>query len=304
MSVVNSIRNIAEKMPYSSRRFMYRAYERFIELITKPVSGRLPVLFVVGSQRSGTTLLGLILDSHPDIKMHEEEDSYALLKIKGGQNVKLIEGFKIPVWTSRYRFLKKAFPHSKVVYLRRDLRSIVSSMLRLKSGSLSCVSRYGWREIERSISFVSDLRTRNFFLKTYSACRHKNDEVTAAALCAYLKMYLLEEYFKIGLNVLECWYEDLVIQPENETRHIFEFLGLKWSPEVLHHHEKHEGIAIGGTRKNRPIDVASTMKWQSQLTEIEKKKIDEFDDSCRLGIGECYFSPFRDCCQTTSDAGV
>jgi hypothetical protein len=50
--------------------------------------------------------------------------------------------------------------------------------------------------------------------------------------------------------------------------------------------------------------VASTMKWQSQLTEIEKKKIDEFDDSCRLSIGECYFSPFRDCCQTTSDAGV
>lgn len=85
MSVVNSIRNIAEKMPYSSKRFMYTAYERFIELITKPASGRLPVLFVVGSQRSGITLLGLILDSHPDIKMHEEEDSYALLKIKGGR---------------------------------------------------------------------------------------------------------------------------------------------------------------------------------------------------------------------------
>ena len=202
---------------------MYTAHERFIELSLKPVRTRLPILLVVGSQRSGTTLLGLMLDSHRDIKMHEEEASYAALKIKEEGNLKTIEGFKIPVWTSRYRFLKKAFPHSKVVYLRRDLRSIVSSMLHLKAGPSSWVSAHGWREIERSISFVTDLHTRNFFLKTYSVCRHENDEVVVAALCAYLKMFLLEEYYKIGLSVLECWYEDLVIHPENETRRIFEF---------------------------------------------------------------------------------
>ena len=59
--------------------------------------------FMLGCQRTGTTLLRIILEAHPDVFCYDELKGYAVLQkryIEDLPDVKLIE-FKIPRWTEQ-----------------------------------------------------------------------------------------------------------------------------------------------------------------------------------------------------------
>lgn len=189
-----------------------------------------PPIFVIGSPRSGTTLLRLILDSHPRISCGEETHFLRDLEAIVGRNWGLVStygldrawwldhirelyaGFqaevlarsgkarwaeKDPTYTLHLAFIEELFPDALYVHLLRDGHDVVASFR----------DRWGYKSAARA--------ARTEWARYVDAAR------------------ALETRLPRG-RFLVLRYEDLVADPAAEGQRLFSFLGEDWDPTVLH----------------------------------------------------------------------
>jgi hypothetical protein len=186
-------------------------------------------VFVIGAPRSGTTLLRLILDSHPRISCGEETHFLRDLGSIVGRHWDLVAtyGFdrawwvariarfyatfqadvlartgkarwaeKDPTYTLILELVDELFPDAVYVHLVRDGHDVVASFR----------DRWGYRSAVRA--------ARGEWARYVRSART-------------LGARLPRERF------LELRYERLVADPAAEARGLFDFLGEAWHPEVL-----------------------------------------------------------------------
>jgi hypothetical protein len=186
-------------------------------------------IFVVGSPRSGTTLLRLILDSHPRISCGEETHFLRDLGSIVGRHWDLVstygfdrawwlsriagfyEGFqadvlartgkarwaeKDPTYTLILDLIDGLFPDAVYVHLLRDGHDVVASFR----------DRWGYRSAARA--------ARGEWARYVRAARALGARLPAD-------------------RFLELRYEHLVAEPEAQARRLFDFLGEAWHPDVL-----------------------------------------------------------------------
>jgi hypothetical protein len=186
-------------------------------------------IFVIGSPRSGTTLLRLVLDSHPRISCGEETHFLRDLEAIVGRHWPLVATYGLPRewWLERIRalyadfqaevlrgsgkarwaekdptytlhlpFIEELFPEARYVHLLRDGHDVVASFR----------DRWGYRSAARV--------ARSEWARYVSAARELGER-------------LPPERF------LELRYEELVADPEAEARRLFDFLGEAWDPAVI-----------------------------------------------------------------------
>jgi hypothetical protein len=186
-------------------------------------------IFVVGSPRSGTTLLRLILDSHPRISCGEETHFLRSMEAVVGRDWELVRTYGLPRswWLARIRgfydefqaavlaasgkarwaekdptytlllpFIEELFPEARYVHLLRDGHDVVASFR----------DRWGYRSAARA--------ARTEWARYVSAARELGSRVGP------------ERY-------LELRYERLVSAPADEAEGLFAFLGEAWDPAVL-----------------------------------------------------------------------
>jgi hypothetical protein len=103
--------------------------------------------FILGCQRTGTTLLRLILESHPDVFCYDELIGYAVLQkpaIETFPQAPLV-GFKLPCWTEQLTkpllfdegvdgSCRSFYGGEKILFLQRGVRDTIASMLKLRTG--------------------------------------------------------------------------------------------------------------------------------------------------------------------------
>jgi hypothetical protein len=241
-------------------------------------------IFIIGSPRSGTTLLRVILDSHPNICCgpethiipHLEEfykkvdENWKMLVPYGidkkNQLLKIRELFslfpehymrekkkirwaeKTPTNIFHTDFIKKMFPDCQFIHIIRDGRDVIASFKK-RWGSKTIF--YGMKQWNNSINLIPELREK----------------------------YGKEEY-------LEVRYEELVSKPEQIIRKIIEFLNEPWTPKLLEHHkQKHdywfnvktgENVDTNIEKKpkrhspSKPIFLSSIGSWKKELNIFEK----------------------------------
>lgn len=186
-------------------------------------------IFVIGSPRSGTTLLRLILDAHPRISCGEETHFLRALEAIVGREWPLLSTYglerdwwleriralyldfqaqvllrtgkarwaeKDPTYTLLLPFIEELFPAAVYVHLLRDGHDVVASFR----------DRWGYRSAARA--------ARSEWARYVTAARD---------LQARLR----------GERCLELRYERLVSEPEKQARRLFDFLGEAWDPAVL-----------------------------------------------------------------------
>ncbi len=200
---------------------------------TKPVAGPVEAgtapVFVIGSPRSGTTLLRLMLDSHPRISCGEETHFLRDLEAIVGRNWELVATYGLPRewWLERIRvlyadfqtevlaragkarwaekdptytlhlpFVQELFPDALYVHLLRDGHDVVASFR----------DRWGYTSAARA--------ARSEWARYVSAARELGERLD-------------DERF------LELRYEELVDDPETQARRLFAFLGEDWDPAVI-----------------------------------------------------------------------
>lgn len=193
-------------------------------------SDRRPPIFVVGCQRSGTTLLRLILDSHPNISCgpetrfladfeHLTGASWQRLSQYGfpkrywhAQTAAMFETIKsdyarrhgkvrwadkTPLYALSLDFIGELFPTCQVIHVVRDGRDVVAS------------HRARW-------GYLSALKAVSKWPRYVRAARHAGAALSPG------------RYHEVS-------YESLVSEPEKTLRELLTFLDEPWDPVVLDH---------------------------------------------------------------------
>ena len=259
---------------------------------------RTPIL-ITGCQRSGTTLMNLILDSHPAI-WGIDEDKFVFPSIYSYLAAPLPQAppfvsFKLPPYAHILPFMEM-LPGCRLLWCVRDPVDVVWSMVKFGSESGGTIPwaahpAGGWGEINNAYWVLDDERKRElgdymaeFAILTKKFVRLANeparsmkierrDSVFIGALCWRIKNELPDLYKdrKIDFHVIR--YADLVRQPQEHIADALDYIGVDWDDQVLMHHRLHKGTSIGNTSNTRPIDQNSLGSGRKNLSEEEQALI-------------------------------
>ncbi len=252
-----------------------------------------PLIFVGGCGRSGTTLMRVILDSHPNIAcgpefkvtssimslwaqcrtvfaeilksyhLQAEEINGAFADLirtllnkyrTSAGKVRIAE--KTPGNLFFFQHLHHVFPQSPLIHVIRDGRDVVVSLLTMN-----------WLDANtgQPVAYTRDAR--------------KAAEYWVQAIRAGQQLQT-EQY-------LEIRYEDMVCEPERTLRKLFAFLDEPWDPVVLSFHEEKRdlGSESSAEQVSRPFYTHSVGRWRTDLTEINKELVKEVAGETLIELG-------------------
>ncbi|PKG93000.1 sulfotransferase [Paraglaciecola sp. MB-3u-78] len=214
-------------------------------------------LFLLGTQRSGTTLLTRILSSHPRLYIQNELpmddlfsghlDKETLLKrittkvfdihsvslpIEKGEE--LLWGWKEPLLTYELDVLERCFPDSKYILIIRDGRGVVNSYMdnRWGLGTNAYTGALRWqKEVALQMAFAKKMQGK----------------------CLTIR------------------YEDLVQNLPEVLAQLCDFIGVEFSPQMLEFHNKKLDFQVNRENINttKPADQSHSDKWRKALTSRE-----------------------------------
>ncbi|CAK1582406.1 unnamed protein product [Parnassius mnemosyne] len=243
------------------------------------VAGReLPLIFIGGVPRSGTTLMRAMLDAHPDVRcgqetrvvprilqmrqhwMRSQKESVRLEQAGVSKAVldNAIAAFclevivrhgdpaprlcnKDPLVLKMGTYVLELFPNAKFLFMVRDGRATVHSI------------------ITRKVTITG------FDLSSYRQCLTKWNHAVE----------LMYQQCK-SLGSARCMlvrYESLVLAPAATLRQVLAFLDLRWHDNVLHHERyinQPNGVALSNVERSsdqvvRPVNLDALDKWVGQL---------------------------------------
>lgn len=221
--------------PERRRKHLSRWTKKLRRLFAGPVEST-PV-FVVGKQRSGTTMLMIVLELHPDTEIYDEAhdsaafDRYCLRPDARIQ--KLVERSRAPfvcfkplMDSHRVPELLTTFPNGRVVWMARDPRDVANSTLRKFAGSNDrvrafCEGREPDNGIAREVSAPTLERLRELYRPDLS-------EFDVACLEWWIRnRIVVDQGLDEDPRVRFVRYERLVESGAAGVHAIFDFLGLR-----------------------------------------------------------------------------
>ena len=249
-------------------------------------NGPVAPIFIGGAGRSGTTLLRVILDSHPNIACGPEIkvvprlaqlwyqfqtafyptlESYYLTRpeinaLFANIIVTLMEKYrrrqgkarvaeKSPNNVFYFQHLHDLLPNSPLIHLIRDGRDVVCSLLTMN-----------WANAVtgKPLDYTLDAR--------------KAAEYWARAIRAGRAM--LENKPRRSCY-LEVRYEDLVTSPEPTLRELFAFIDEPWDPVVLRYYEQDRDLAgeSSADQVSQPLHTRAVGRWRKDLSAKDKAAV-------------------------------
>ncbi|XP_073917369.1 protein-tyrosine sulfotransferase 2 isoform X3 [Castor canadensis] len=238
----------------------------------------MPLVFVGGVPRSGTTLMRAMLDAHPEVRCGEETriiprvlamrqawsksgreklrldeagvtdevldaamQAFILEVIaKHGEPARVLCN-KDPFTLKSSAYLARLFPNSKFLLMVRDGRASVHSM------------------ITRKVTIAG------FDLSSYRDCLTKWNRAIEV-------MYA--QCLEVGAHkCLPVYYEQLVLHPRRTLQRVLRFLGIAWSDAVLHHEDligKPGGVSLSKIERStdqviKPVNLEALSRWTGHI---------------------------------------
>lgn len=245
-----------------------------------------PPIFIGGAGRSGTTLLRVILDSHPNIAcglelkltewvVHARFNFASFVKalnpplreyhltpedintIFAQMLLSFMENYRKAVGKRRvaekspnnvffFEHLAVMFPDSPLIHVIRDGRDVVCSLLTMD-----------WPDIRtgKPLDYTRDIRkAAEYWVSSVEAGKRALGHPTAKQ------------------NYLELKYEHLVENPEATLRHLFEFIGEPWDPAVMNYHQHEHSVAgeSSAEQVSKPLYKTAARRWVRDLKAGDK----------------------------------
>ena len=253
-----------------------------------------PPIFLLGSQRSGTTMLRLMLNNHPNIAIPHET---AFITIYHG---KLKDYGDLENKDNARRLLDDVSQHPLVkrgklitdpeAILGRPIssyRDFVDAVFQTYADSLGKV-RWG----DKTPFYTPDIDVLHEIFpeaKFLHLVRDGRDVVVSQKsiewMSGNLPKLILDWRWKttiahkvgsaLGANFLEIRYEDLVRQPEKALRSICDFIDESYDAAMLHYSDRAEEVVPADSQKwhrhsIKPPDPSRLDRWKTDLTKAER----------------------------------
>lgn len=243
-----------------------------------------PPIFVGGCPRSGTTLLRVILDSHPEIVCGPELRAFPALASLSSETRSILGD----VLAAHYRISSE-----RLDCVFRNLVASFLDPLRAKSGKRRVAEKTPanalyFGELARlfpKAAFVQIIRDGRDAVaslltmdwrdaRTGAPLRVTTDAGSAAWTWAN-HVRRGREAAQAGADYFELRYEDLVRDPRAALRPLFAFLGEDWSDAVLDF-AGNPSIGFGVNEASaaqvaRGLASGSIGRWRRDLSEVDKK---------------------------------
>lgn len=226
-------------------------------------------IFVVGSMRSGSTLLRLILDSHPQIAIGAETGFVgAALANKSIPNWRYGKD-----WYRRLDWSEAEFDERLREFYGGMFERFAASQGKPRWGEKTpfhTAHMTAMSAIFPDAVFVGIVRHPG----AVAASLRQNFHYTfpeALSYWAAVNLDLARGAAALGDRFVGCRYEDLVGEAEPVLRELMTFLGEPWSQDLLEHHlvqrDKGAPRAVdGATITRRPIDTSGATRWSDAAT--------------------------------------
>jgi len=237
-------------------------------------------LFVMGTQRSGTTFLTRVLSAHKYIFVQNEAELPCIFdgeknpiilinniksELASNENINIDEfihngckvwGLKDPQLTEHIAVLKYFLPHSKFIVILRDGRGVANSYMENKWG-------LGTNAYTGAIRWKNEVQQQLAFMKT-----------------------MPENFFLIK-------FEDLLQDLESSMKSACNFLDVEFDAEMLNYNkqESYYEMKKQNVHTFKKPDIQLTKKWQQKLSEHEIDVIecvagDILDDFGYMRVGK------------------
>jgi len=210
-----------------------------------------PAVFILGCQRSGTTLAYMMLTSHPKIvgldesELNDELPSKQTSGLLDSQESAKLLCYKLPTKTTELDSIQSQFPESQIIWVMRDPYPCINSMLKLKTQGTSWIEVHGRTELERHIDFLSTVLPLEVFPTNIQT-------LSPLEVGAYLWKYKMCSYEIYAASILPVHlirYEDFSTHPYASFAPLLKTLGLAWNDQLLAHHLHHQGKTYSGNNK-------------------------------------------------------
>jgi Sulfotransferase family len=233
-------------------------------------------IFVMGASGSGTTLLRLILDSHPNIAVGPETAIMRLVKAHRF----------VPYW----RFGKRWWERLDLTEeeLNRALRDFYGGFFerlarrqgKRRWGEKTPLHVWHMEEIVKVFDdavFVAIVRHPGASIASLVE-RFRFSVLHATNTWLRMNQVLAHDGATMGDRLVLTRYEDLVSEPEPLLRELLDWLEEPWSDAVLQHHDVQQekgapDVSDGRTRPGDAIDAERVSKWMTVLTEAERDSV-------------------------------
>src|SRR6266511_504268 len=214
-----------------------------------------PAPFVVGATRSGTTLLRLMLDAHPDVGIPSETHFFHKL-VKRGERRRLTPELVADTIITHKRWgdfrldpddLRERLDAVEPFNLSDGLRAFYGLYAEKQGksrwgdktpGYLRYMRRIEW--VLPEARFIHLIRDGRDVALSVLPMNWGPQSITEAAELWVERVTIAREQGALVDHYMELKYEDLVTETEPALRRVADFLELPWDPAMLDYHERAE----------------------------------------------------------------
>lgn len=202
-------------------------------------------IFIIGSGRSGTTLLRMMLNAHPNIYISHEA-SYYLFKPKARTSGEWLDFYKKTI-----SFLWMKFPCQEIEkhiprnLPRHEMHQIFDTLMRIKATQYN-KTHYGDKTpsycwyLKRILADFPNAKIIHIVrdpVATATSMRGMPWTPRSIVLISLLMAMQTSRVGKYKDKILEVRLEDLLESPEAIMRRMLGFVGEEWYDQVLRHQE-------------------------------------------------------------------
>lgn len=245
-------------------------------------------IFIIGSSRSGTTLLQMIMNAHPNVAIYGEIHFFdEICKVMGGCNTQIND---IP------NFINSALMRAYHVSLLPKLDAVLDKVkAKLSNTSFNGVELYtammeSFAELEskrrygektnENIRYIDELFSIFPQSKIIHIVRDPRDVVSSMMSMPWASNDILAntlrwraelsnvQKYKEDDRIFEIRYEDLIQNPEQICRALCDFICEPFFPEMLEYDRKAKDYIVNEPWKNRTeksIDGSAKQRWKKDL---------------------------------------